>query len=88
MVLTRAFALPNLSEDDKARILQSDSLLMPVLVDKKSVVEALRDGDSGSAPHERRMAFLVHLNVSQLVVTVFTTEEFADDKDAGVTEKD
>lgn len=56
------FGLPNFSEEEKTRIRESDCVLMPVLVDKDSVVMTLHDGDSGSAPPtERKMAFLVYL---------------------------
>ena len=62
----------------------AESILVPVILDQQA-----HNSDSKQGPAlEQRQAFLVHLNVSQLVVTVFTTEEFADDKDAGVTEKD
>lgn len=46
---------------------------MPVFVDKDSMVIALHDGDSGSAPPtERKMGFLVHLKVKTCEVTLYT----------------
>ena len=52
---------------------ESDSVLIPVFVDKDTMVIALQSGDSGSAPPtERKMGFLVHLEVKKLAVTVYT----------------
>ena len=51
---------------------------MPVWVEKDSAVVTFREVDSSSAPlSERKMAFLVHLEVNKMIVTVYTTEEFA-----------
>jgi len=58
-------------------MLTTDSVLIPVLIDKDCNFE-IHDGDSGSAPaEEKKMAFLVHLQVGKLEVTVYTNEEFA-----------
>ena len=53
---------------------------MPVLIDKDAYM-GLHDGDSDSAPPEKKMAFLVHLEISKMTVTVYTIEEFMDDQE-------
>jgi len=45
---------------------------MPVFIDKETMAVTLHDGDSGSAPpSERKMGFLVHLEVKKLAATVY-----------------
>ena len=49
---------------------------MPVMLDRDPIITQ-HDGDSGSAPpSEKKMAFLVHLKVNDLTVTVYTCSEF------------
>ncbi len=58
---------------------------MPVLVDQDGVSLSTQGADSGSAPSEKKSAYLVHLEVSKMAVTVYTNEEFAEEKDAQQT---
>ncbi len=52
---------------------------MPVLVDQDGVSLSTQGADSGSAPSEKKSAYLVHLEVSKMAVTVYTNEEFAEE---------
>ena len=61
---------------------------MPVLVDQDGVSLSTQGADSGSAPSEKKSAYLVHLEVSKMAVTVYTNEEFAEEKDAQQTGND
>ena len=56
--------------------MDSRDVLMPVMLDHDPIITQ-HDGDSGSAPpSQKKMAFLVHLKVNDLAVTVYTCSEF------------
>ncbi len=61
---------------------------MPVLVDQDGVSLSTQGADSGSAPSEKKSAYLVHLEVSKMAVTVYTNEEFAEEKETQQTGND
>mmetsp|Transcript_8491 Transcript_8491/g.9877 ORF Transcript_8491/g.9877 Transcript_8491/m.9877 type:complete len:108 (+) Transcript_8491:1361-1684(+) len=72
--------MPVLSQEEKAQMRNSDGVLMPLLVDKE-MMQALHGSDPASAPPtEKKMAFLVHLEVNKMMATVYTTNEFAEEQ--------
>ena len=53
---------------------------MPVFINKKSLSQLLGEELGNATISDKLMAFLVHLEVNKMAATVYTTEEFANDK--------
>ena len=73
------FDVPNLTVDQKIGILSSDSVLIPILIGKQSgTLTVINDNldESAEAPFEVKQAYLVHLQISKMAVTVHTSEDF------------
>ena len=65
------------SEEFKQRLLDSDSCLIPILLDESTpTIEA------GTV--EARKVYLVHLQIRKMIVTVYTSEEYGHDGEKAV----
>ncbi len=77
------FELPSrLTVDQKIGILASDSVFVPITLGGSGEEIVTKSADSASKPAEMKQVYLVHLEVSKMAVTVYTNEEFAEEKDA------
>ena len=62
----------SLSEELKQRLLDSDSCLIPILLDETTpTIEA--------DAVESKKVYLVHLQIRKMIVTVYTSEEYGHD---------
>jgi len=82
------FEMPSrLTIDQKIGILSSDSVLIPITLGQETniITHML---DSVYSPAEIKQVYLVHLEISKMAVTVYTNEEFAEEKDVTTANDD
>ena len=72
----RKFVSPetNENEDLKQQLLNSDSCLIPIMLDQNSPTE--------TGGEETKKAFLVHLQIRKMAVTVYTSEAFGPEENS------
>ncbi len=77
-----------LTVDQKIGILASDSVFVPITLGGSGEEIVTKYADQASKPAEMKQVYLVHLEVSKMAVTVYTNEEFAEEKDTQQTGND
>ena len=65
----------------------AESVLIPIIISQDGTI-TVTDGKTGFSTQERKQAFLVHLQIGKMAVTVYTSKAFAEDGDVEDPEPD
>jgi len=67
-----------MSEVEKKTLLDSESVLIPVIIDQDGAI-TVTDGEAALSTEEKKQVFLVHLQVGKMAVTVYTSKDYAEE---------